>query len=250
MMTPRKLEKSLSFTELIKLVRTLRRKCPWDRRQTLRSLKNNVIEEAYELVDAIEARQAPMIQEEIGDILLLGVFLAVVFEQERKIPFEKLVAATVRKYRQKHPHVFRGQKLRTPDAVLKFWQSSKKDIHRGIAKTLPALLAARIIQERAAKIGFDWNSRRGPMKKINEELREIQSARSAPRVFEESGDLLFSCVNLCRHLGVDPEDALRHANKKFVKRFRIMKTTIEKNGKKLQDVQLKEMDRVWNIIKS
>lgn len=239
----------MTINELVKLVNTLRKKCPWDRKQTLSSLKNSLVEETYEVVEAIEENRLSLIKEEIGDLLFLGIFLAKVLEEEKGTSFNQLISETIKKYRDKHPHVFSKRVFTNTDEVIKFWQQSKNDVFQGISISLPALLAARVIQERAARLGFDWHSHKGPLKKIKEELREIKRARKAKKVFEEFGDLLFSCVNLARHLEVDPEDALRYANKKFVNRFRKVKEKIEKNGKNLEDVNLKEMDRVWNEIK-
>ncbi len=238
--------------DLVRLVKILRKKCPWDQKQTLRSMKYNVVEEAYELVDAIERKDLTAIKEEIGDILFLGIFLARILEQEKKVNFNHLISGTIQKYRTKHPHVFKSLKLKDDEAVLQYWQKNKEDAFAGISTKLPALLAAEIIQARASKLGFDWNSYKGPLSKVEEELREIKKSlkdRSRAKVFEEFGDLLFASVNLARHLRFNPEDALRHANKKFVRRFRKIKEKLAKKGKKIEDAKLEEMDRIWNRIK-
>ena len=215
-------------------------------------MKNNVVEEAYELVDAIEKNDLAAIKEEIGDILFLGIFLARILQEEKKISFDRLISEIIEKYRSKHPHVFKKLKLKDQEAVLQYWQKNKKDAFAGISIKLPSLLAAEIIQTRASKLGFDWNSYRGPLKKVEEETREIKKSlrgRNRDNVFEEFGDLLFASVNLARHLNFNPEDALRHANKKFVRRFRKVKERLAKEGKKIEDAKLKEMDRIWNRIK-
>jgi MazG family protein len=234
---------------IVKLVKILRAKCPWDKKQTLSSLKNNLVEETYEVVEAIENNDLKSIKEEVGDLLFLGFFLARILEEKKSVTMDELTSSTVRKYRAKHPHVFKNKKFKTPDEVVRFWHGTKKDIFAGIPITLPALLAAKVIQERAAKVGFDWRSKGGPMKKIAEETRELRRAKRPRRIFEETGDLLFSCVNLARHLGVDPEDALRHANRKFVKRFRLVEKNFKKSGKQIKGSSLQEMDRVWDRIK-
>jgi len=239
----------MDIRRLIELVKVLRRKCPWDREQTLQSIKNNVIEESYELVEAVEQDDACAIQEEIGDMLFLGFFLATIFEEEKGITLDELVSSTVKKYREKHPHVFERKDLKSQDEVLKFWQHSKKDMFNGISIALPALLAARIIQERASKVGFDWPSHKGPLDKLDEEIGELKSSIGSERVSEELGDLLFACVNLARHLKIDPEDALRYANKKFIGRFRAITDELKKRGKDLEEVSLEEMDNIWNEIK-
>lgn len=239
----------MKIYDLIKLVETLRKECPWDREQTLDSLKNNVIEESYELIEAIEDNDVSSIKEEIGDILFLGFFLAKIFEEEKDIGFDELILSTVKKYKDKHPHVFKEENFSDQDAVLRFWQKTKKDIFAGISKVLPALLAAKIIQERASKLGFDWETHKGPLEKINEEINEIEKSSKTEDVFEEFGDLLFACVNLARHLSVDPEDALRYANKKFVKRFRKVMEELKKRGKDIEATDLEEMDKIWDEIK-
>jgi MazG family protein len=239
----------MKIDELIKVVRTLRKKCPWDRHQTLRSMRSNLIEEAYETVDAIEKGDKDGLREEVGDFLFLGIFLTELLAAEKGISLPALVRSTVDKYRRKHPHVYAQKKLRTADDVLRYWQRSKKDIFAGIPAALPALIAARLIQERAARLGFDWDSHRGPMRKVAEELRELKGVLKTRRVKEEYGDLLFACVNLARHIGVDPQDALRRANQKFIRRFRRVERELIKRGKKPQDATLREMDLIWNRIK-
>lgn len=239
----------MKIDELIKVVRTLRKKCPWDRRQTLRSMRSNLIEEAYETVDAIEKGDKDGLREEVGDFLFLGIFLTELLAAEKGISLPALVRSTVDKYRRKHPHVYAQKKLRTADDVLRYWQRSKKDIFAGIPAALPALIAARLIQERAARLGFDWDSHRGPMRKVAEELRELKGVLKTRRAKEEYGDLLFACVNLARHIGVDPQDALRRASQKFIRRFRRVERELIKRGKKPQDATLREMDLIWNRIK-
>uniref|UniRef100_A0A7C6EHV6 Nucleoside triphosphate pyrophosphohydrolase n=1 Tax=candidate division WOR-3 bacterium TaxID=2052148 RepID=A0A7C6EHV6_UNCW3 len=237
-----------SVSALIKLVRTLRKKCPWDRKQTLNSMRNNIIEEAYEVVDAIEKKDISSIKEEIGDLLFLGIFLSQLLES-RGVNLKEIISDTIRKYKTKHPHVFKSKRFKNTKEIVKFWHSSKKDIFQGIPYSLPALLAARLIQERAARVGFDWNNPDGPMQKLIEEIKELEKTGSKKETKEEMGDLLFSCVNLARHLKIDPEDALRQANKKFVKRFRLMQKRIKKENRELSSLSLEEMDRVWNKIK-
>jgi tetrapyrrole methylase family protein/MazG family protein len=238
----------MKIDELVDLVRTLRSECPWDKTQTLKSLKNKVIEEAYELVYAIEQENTPATIEEIGDIIFLALFLARILEQEGKSSLDLLIESTAKKYREKHPHVFKDKDLKDKDAVLEFWHKSKRDIFEGIPGILPALLASKVIQERASKLGFDWSSHTGPLEKVHEEISELEKSAGAKRS-EELGDLLFACVNLARHLEIDPEDALRHANEKFVARFRKILGQLKKQGKDIEQVTLEEMDRIWDEIK-
>jgi tetrapyrrole methylase family protein/MazG family protein len=238
----------VKFNELVQLVETLREKCPWDKKQTLDSLKGKIIEEAYELVDAIEQDNVEGISEEIGDFLFLALFLIRLLEEQDRASLGGIIDSTIEKYKTKHPHVFAGKELKDEHDVLRFWHKSKKDIFVGIPTILPALLAAKVIQERTSKLGFDWSSYTGPLEKIKEEIRELEGSVTANQS-EEMGDLLFSCVNLARHYGVDPEDALRHANKKFVRRFREILKELKKQGKEIDEVSLEEMDRIWDAVK-
>jgi tetrapyrrole methylase family protein/MazG family protein len=239
----------MNLDDLMSLVRTLRKKCPWDRAQTLASLKNNLIEESYELNEAIEEQNIDTIKEEIGDILFLAFFMAQVFEEEKGIDLNKLITSTIKKYEEKHPHVFAQEYFKNQDELLKFWQKSKKDIFKGIPRQLPALLAAKIIQERVGKLGFDWESHKGPLEKVHEEIKEIENSQDKEEIHEEFGDLLFACVNLGRHLKIDPEDALRSANKKFIQRFKKVAMELKKIGKDIEKASLEEMDRIWDEIK-
>ena len=240
--------KFVMLNDLLVLVRTLREKCPWDRKQTLGSLKNKLIEEAYELVEAIEDDELEAITEEIGDIIFLALFLARILEEQDRSSLDRIIASTVKKYEGKHPHVFADKELKDEHAVLQFWHRSKEDIFAGIPNVLPALLAAKVIQERASKLGFDWASHIGPLEKVKEELREVEDGKQTTHS-EEMGDLLFACVNLARHLKIDPEDALRHANKKFVRRFREIVKELKKQGKEIDKVSLEEMDKIWDAVK-
>jgi MazG family protein len=212
-------------------------------------MRSNLIEEAYETADAIEKADPEKIREEVGDILFLGIFLAELLAAEKGIRFRDLIRSTVTKYQSKHPHVYGRRKLRTADDVVRYWQRQKKDVFAGIPSALPALMSARLVQERASRLGFDWESHRGPLRKVSEELGELKACLKSRRVREEYGDLLFACVNLARHIGCDPEDALRRANRKFIRRFRRVERELAKRGKKPQETTLREMDRIWNRIK-
>jgi tetrapyrrole methylase family protein/MazG family protein len=241
-------ENTVIFDDLIELVRILREKCPWDRIQTLDSLKGKLIEEAYELVDAIEQGNLNGTVEELGDIIFLAFFLTRILEEDGKTTAGDVLASTIKKYEKKHPHVFADKKLKDENEVLQFWHESKGDIFAGVPLILPALLAAKVIQERAARLGFDWASHTGPLEKVVEEFREVEKSGRETRV-EEMGDLLFACVNLARHLNIDPEEALRHANKKFVRRFRAVMEELRKQGKDSSKASLEEMDKIWDEIK-
>lgn len=234
--------------DLYELVKTLRDKCPWDRSQTLESLRSKVIEEAYELVDAIDEDDVAAITEEIGDVIFLALFLVRILEEKGRTNLRAVVEAAINKYRSKHPHVFGDVQLKDEHEVLEFWHRSKGDIFAGIPEILPALLAAKVIQERAAKLGFDWTTHAGPMEKVREEVAELAKSEAAARA-EEMGDLLFACVNLARHLKLDPEDALRNANRKFVRRFRKLLQEFQAQGRDIRQAGLEAMDAVWDDIK-
>jgi tetrapyrrole methylase family protein/MazG family protein len=239
----------MMIQELLTLIDTLREQCPWDRQQTVVSLKNKVIEEAYELLEAIESDDEDAIKEEIGDLIFLCFFYVRMLKDEHHVGLEDILTEVVRKYKTKHPHVFGDKQFRTQDEVLTFWHRSKEDIFRGIALSLPALMAAQIIQERARNLCFDWSSVQGPLEKVNEEVRELQQSTDRDDIVEEFGDLLFACVNLGRHLKVEPEEALRQANKKFVRRFRSLLEELQKQDKDIAELSLEEMDRIWDAIK-
>jgi tetrapyrrole methylase family protein/MazG family protein len=238
----------VNFNDLVELVETLREKCPWDRVQTLDSLKSKVIEESYELVEAIEEDDLDATIEELGDIIFLALFLVRILEEKEQSNLDGIVASTIKKYKSKHPHVFADKELKDEKEVLRFWHKSKKDIFAGIPIILPALLAAKVIQERAARLGFDWESHVGPLKKVKEEIGELEGNGGEIQK-EEMGDLLFACVNLARHLSIDPEEALREANKKFVRRFREVVRRLEEKGRDIGNVSLEEMDNIWDEVK-
>ena len=238
----------MPLNDIYDLVRTLREKCPWDRSQTLDSLRNKIIEESYELVDAIGEDSLAAIIEEIGDVIFLALFFVRILEEGGRTSLDGVVDAVVKKYRTKHPHVFGDARLKDEHEVLEFWHRSKQDIFAGVPEILPALLAAKVIQERAAKVGFDWKTHAGPLEKVREEVAELQKCDEATRA-EELGDLLFTCVNLARHLKLDPEDALRNANRKFVRRFRKLLQEFQEQGRDIREAGLEAMDAVWDDIK-
>jgi MazG family protein len=244
--TPEQVDALKTLTDLITV---LRAKCPWDSRQTLASLKNKIIEESYELVDAIEKDDNASIEEEIGDVLFLALFFTRLYYDEKGVTETDLIRKIVKKYQDKHPHVFKNKDLPDQEAVLRYWHESKDDMFAGMPKSLPALLSAKTIQERVSKVGFDWDSHQGPMDKVREELEEIQGDPDKAAVTEEFGDLLFACVNLARHLSIDPEDALRAANRKFISRFRKVQEELKKRGLRLGKASLQEMDTIWDEIK-
>jgi tetrapyrrole methylase family protein / MazG family protein len=259
------------FDRLIDVMRTLRspQGCPWDREQTLSSLRPFVLEETYELLDALDHRDLEALREELGDFLYEAVFLAQIAEEDGHFNIGDAVQSIIDKLVRRHPHVFtpdgrplaEARETITSDAVVEKWEELKagerriaggaaKTILSGVPRTLPALLRAYELSARAATVGFDWVKPGDVVEKIEEEVAELKelvaSESSDPRrVEEEIGDLLFAIANLMRKLGVEPEAALRLANQKFQMRFEGMERAAAERGRSLKEMSLEEMERHW-----
>ena len=242
--------------------------CPWDREQTLESLKPCVLEETYELLAAMDRPEDKANHiEELGDVLLQVMFQSVMAEQEGRFTFDDVANAISDKLVHRHPHVFGSVEANDSATVLRNWEQIKQSEHRkesrhsaldGVPPALPALLKAQRTQEKAARVGFDWKDASGPMEKIREETAELEKAvaeRPSKRpadsdcVKEELGDLLFSVCNLARHLGVDSESALEGTTAKFARRFRAVEAAAKERGRNLKDMTLAEMDALWDEAK-
>lgn len=240
--------------------------CPWDRVQTLSTLKPCVLEEAYELLAAMDRPEDTVnYVEELGDVLLQVMFQCVMAEQEGRFTFDDVANAIADKLVRRHPHVFGDVVAKDPATVLKNWEQIKQQEHRkearhsaldGVPPTLPALLKAQRSQEKAARVGFDWKDAKGPLAKIREELAELEEAVAAsddtaldPHVKEELGDLLFSVTNLARHLKADSESALEGATAKFARRFRAVEAGAKEAGRDLKGMSLAEMEALWDAAK-
>jgi ATP diphosphatase len=264
------------FDKLVAVMRTLRSPegCPWDRDQTLESLTHFVLEEAYEVVDAIERGDMDAVKEEIGDHIFEGVFLAQVAAEDGHFTIEDALRTVVEKLVRRHPHVFHengevhdaASKQRAPsaEAALDRWNSQKAQERAAsgqipttlgnVPRSLPALLRAYKIGKRAASTGFDWSGASDVVAKIEEEVAELrdtleQEPGNAARAAEEMGDLLFAIANLSRKLGIEPETALRHANDKFTRRFEQLEQRVAASGRSLDGMTLDEMESVWQEIK-
>ena len=241
--------------------------CPWDRVQTLETLKPCVLEEAYELLSAMDhpdERENHI--EELGDVLLQVMFQCVMAEEKGMFSFDDVANAISDKLVRRHPHVFGDVVAKDPATVLKNWEQIKQQEHRkelchsaldGVPATLPALLKAQRTQEKAARVGFDWKDANGPLEKIKEELRELEEAVAAasdtsldPHVKEELGDLIFAVTNLARHLKADAESALENTTSKLSRRFRAVEEGAKGKGKNLKDMTLAEMDVLWDEVKA
>ena len=231
--------------------------CPWDREQTHESLKPHLIEECYELIDAIDDRDDEMIREELGDLLLQVVLHAQMASEDDRFNFDAVADSISEKLIRRHPHVFGDTKLSTSDAVLRQWdvikRHEKKDRESaldGVPRLLPALAKAQKIQSRAARVGFDWPDSTGPLDKVKEEVIELEQTTGGEQLAEELGDLLFAVVNFARKSKLEAEDLLQAATRKFSDRFRQMEILAEQRGLKFSDMSLAEMDQLWDEVKA
>ena len=252
--------------ELIAIMRRLRDPkggCPWDLEQDFATIAPYTIEEAYEVASAIEAKDYAALKDELGDLLLQVVFHAQMASEQKLFGFDDVVRAICDKMIRRHPHVFAAGGAKTPEAVTLAWDEIKRRERAGkpkaaasllddVPRALPALMRAIKLQNRAAEVGFDWPSAVNVTDKIAEETRELAEAHASgksEKVVEEFGDLLFAMANLARHLKVDPEDALRAANAKFVRRFKAIESGLAAQGRKPEDASLDEMEALWQKAK-
>jgi len=248
---------------LIGVMRRLRAPggCPWDREQTMRSLKPCLLEETYELLEAMDGDDLALHVEELGDVLLQVVFQCAIREEEGRFTFDDVASALAEKLVRRHPHVFGEATATSSGEVLRNWEAIKqtekgkkpdRSAVDGVPATLPALLKAQRLQAKAARVGFDWKDVSGPIDKLGEELAELREAVAAgdqERAAGEMGDLLFSLVNTCRFLHIDAEQALEGTNKKFARRFREVERRVRAQGRELRDCTLEELDAVWDSVK-
>ena len=238
--------------------------CPWDLEQSFQSIAPYTIEEAYEVADAIEREDYGELKNELGDLLLQVVFHAQMANEAGLFDFADVAGAIGSKLVRRHPHVFGDASHATAGAVVNSWETIKsaerqeKQQHGtldDVPTNLPALMRAHKLQKRAARVGFDWSEISDVIAKVGEEMRELQheidlaSDANRDRIMDEAGDLLFSCVNLTRHLQLDAEDCLRAGNRKFEQRFRRLEVSVLESGQKLEDLSLAEMDAIWNAVK-
>ncbi|MCG8429278.1 MAG: nucleoside triphosphate pyrophosphohydrolase [Chromatiales bacterium] len=251
--------------EIMARLRDPQNGCPWDLEQTFATIVPHTIEEAYEVADAIEREDYPDLCDELGDLLFQVAFYAQMAKEQELFDFSQIVDAICDKMIRRHPHVFADARIDNADHQTEAWEQQKAAERQaksgdkvagqldGVAKGLPALKRAEKLQKRAAKVGFDWSDSPAVLAKVHEELDELQQAtmeaESQVRVTEELGDLLFSCVNLARHMGVDAEAALRQANGRFEHRFAQIERRLHEQGSSVEEADLAEMDRLWNEVK-
>jgi MazG family protein len=255
--------------DVMAALRTPGRGCPWDLQQTFETIAPYTIEEAYEVADAIEKQDTAALKKELGDLLLQVVYHARIAQERQLFDFDEVVEAITAKMINRHPHVFGTPQQRAEGATPGFWERLKEEeraqssagarasVLEGVATALPALMRAVKLQNKAARVGFDWPSRREVFDKLKEELAELEAelqdagaAVPQTKAAEELGDVLFVIANLARHLGVDPEAALRGANAKFERRFHRIEEWLAARGRTPTSSSLEEMDRLWDVAKA
>ena len=256
-----------AIERLAEIIALLRRECPWDKVQTHETLRKGMIEEAYEVVEAINNKDMANLREELGDVLLQVVFHADLAKEEREFDLKDIINEECEKMIRRHPHVFlqetQNNSTKSIDKVLEKWENIKvEEKHEKscasrlerVPKALPALVRAFKVQKKAADVGFDWDDVSGAFDKVAEEYAEFmeqyaEAASSKQRLEEEMGDLLFSCVNVARFLDIDPESALNYTSDKFTRRFRYIEEKANADGRRLEDMSLEEMDKLWEEAK-
>lgn len=252
-----------TFDDLVRLMTVLRGPsgCPWDRKQTLPDLKPFVIEEAYEVVDAIDQNDRTALLEEIGDLLLEAVFIAEITREEGSFDIYDSVTAIHDKLVRRHPHVFADAEAKDAEEVLVNWEKLKSDERKaenksllsGVPRSLPALLKASRLTEKAARVGFDWRRTDDVFDKLDEEIAELREAVDSgetAKIEDELGDLLFTIANIARKVGVNAEEALQSTNRKFTRRFENMEANVRGRDRNLDQLSLEEMDQLWDQAKA
>ena len=252
-------EKMEALGQLLEVLDTLRVKCPWDRKQTNESLRPNTIEETYELCDALMADDQANICKELGDVLLHVVFYAKIAEEKGQFDFADVCHKLTEKLKFRHPHIYGDVQAETAEQVKENWEKIKlkekdgnKTVLGGVPRALPAMIKAARIQEKAANVGFDWEKPEDVWGKVKEETAEVEAeigGKDSKRLEEEFGDLLFAVINATRLYGVNPENALEHTNRKVISRFNHIEEGARAQGRKITDLTLEEMDRLWNEAK-
>ncbi|WP_457628320.1 nucleoside triphosphate pyrophosphohydrolase [Persephonella sp.] len=247
-----------NFQRLVDIMERLRRECPWDREQTNYSIKNNLIEEAYELLEAIEKDDNKAMVEELGDVLLQVVFHSQIKKDQGAFDINDVIENLIEKLIRRHPHVFGGVDYASLEGedhlkkweVLKQKEKNRQSILDGIPSRMPALLRAVKVQKRMAKVGFDWEEPSQVMEKVEEELEELKNARTREELVHEIGDLLIAVTNLARAYGIDPEEALHKSIDRSIRRFRYIEEKARKEGRKLEEMTLDDMEQYWQEAKS
>lgn len=249
-------EKKEAFARLLTIMDELRAQCPWDKKQTFDTLRILTIEETYELADAIIKKDLQEIKKEIGDLMLHMVFYAKIGSETNDFDITSVLHSVCDKLVERHPHIYGDVKVENEEQVKANWEKIKlktgnKSVLEGVPQSLPAMVKAIRIQEKARGVGFDWDNRDQVWEKVGEELGELKAEveKNSDKIEDEFGDLLFSLINYARFVGVNPEDALERTNRKFIQRFKYLETESAKDGKQLGEMSLEEMDAYWNKAK-
>ena len=245
------------FLRLVNIMDELREKCPWDKKQTIESLRQLTIEETYELVDAITENDWKNLKEELGDLMLHLVFYSKIAQEKSEFNIGEVIDGVCEKLISRHPHIYGDLKLENEEEVKQNWEKiklkeGKKSVLSGVPKSLPALVKAIRIQEKSKQVGFEWENANQVWEKVNEEIGELKLAvesKNMSDIEDEMGDVLFSLVNYARFLNVDAENALERTNKKFMHRFSKMEEYSAKEQKNLHDMDLEALDKLWNLAK-
>lgn len=247
------------FERLLNIMDDLRKKCPWDKKQTIESLRHLTIEETYELADAILDNDLEEVKKELGDILLHIVFYAKIGSEKKAFDIADVAEGICEKLIARHPHIYGDVEVADEEEVKANWEKlklkeGKTSVLEGVPRSLPALVKATRIQDKARGVGFDWDNQDQVWEKVQEELgelkEEIANNSNREKIENEFGDVLFSMINYARFINVDPESALERTNKKFIKRFQHLEQGAKKEGRELSDMSLEEMDVYWNAAKS
>jgi XTP/dITP diphosphohydrolase len=248
-----------AFERLLDIITELREKCPWDRKQTIESLRYLTIEETYELSDAIIDNDMEEVKKELGDLIMHVVFYAQIGFERKEFSIDDVLNSVCDKLVRRHPHIYGDVEAHDEEDVKRNWEQiklaeGKKSVLEGVPKSLPAMVKANRIQEKARGIGFDWDKQEQVWDKVKEEMQELQTeienGADHARIEDEFGDVLFSMINYSRFIGVNPEDALERTNKKFIQRFQYLEEKAAEQGKKMADMTLGEMEAIWQEAKT
>lgn len=252
-------EKLKAFERLLEIMDELREKCPWDREQTLDSLRNLTIEETYELADAIMDQDLDEIRKELGDLILHIVFYAKIGSEKRAFDIADVINGINKKLVFRHPHVFGDRKVKDSDEVIENWEELKmkegnRSVLAGVPVSLPAMIKSHRMQDKARAVGFDWDQREQVWDKVIEEINEVRheliNGNRKEKMEEEIGDLIFSIINAARLYDIEPETALEKTNRKFIKRFKYLESRAAEMGRSLKEMSLEEMESIWQEAKS
>ncbi|MGE5683347.1 MAG: nucleoside triphosphate pyrophosphohydrolase [Bacillota bacterium] len=246
------------FAEFVKIVERLRKECPWDREQTHDSIKDATLEETYEVLEAIDNKDYDELKKELGDMLLHVVFHSKIAEENDNFRLEEVIDYVQEKLIRRHPHIFGETEVKGTKDVVRNWEAIKlaegrESVLEGVPKELPSLQRAYRLQDKASKVGFDWQNKSDVWKKVIEEIEEMHESEkqgNKEELEKEVGDVFFSLVNYSRFLGINPENALRKTNEKFIFRFDYVQKKIKESGKNIADSTLEEMDKFWEESKS